>query len=108
MNPFSKAAAYKKGLKLDPSCGCACIALLNLLDLKLYPPTIANTFPVLGSMLTRALWTSGCIEISKLFPSDFLSQIRSPASKKSEKFSKFFPFLLASILGFILVIKLPK
>ena len=52
VKPFSKAAANTKGLNAEPGCLSACAARLNWSVPR--PPTIALTYPVLGSIATSA------------------------------------------------------
>ena len=43
----------------EPGCLLACVALLNSLLSKSYPPDKARTLPFLGSIATMAPFTSG-------------------------------------------------
>ena len=52
--PFSMADKNMKGLNALPGWRAACVARFHLLCLKLRPPTIALTNPVLTSMATTA------------------------------------------------------
>ncbi len=54
ITPFSRAAAYKNGLKLEPGCRQPCVAWLNWLRPKSKPPTKARKSPLRGSKATNA------------------------------------------------------
>ena len=53
-------------MKAEPGCLFAWVALLNSLDIKLYPPTKALTFPLKGSITTIAPLTFGSCLISNV------------------------------------------
>ena len=59
VKPRSIAAVYTIGLNVDPIWRYACTARLNLLRLKLQPPTIALIWPVWLSIASSAPSTSG-------------------------------------------------
>ena len=89
VKPRSIAAVYTIGLKVDPSCRYACTARLNLLRVKLQPPTMALIWPVWLSMARIAPSASGdCSSVTVAAPvaaSIFAiaTSTRSPGLKRS-------------------------
>src|SRR5690554_7512326 len=59
VRPFSRAARYRNGLKVEPGWRWAWVARLYLLWLKLYPPARASMAPVFAASEIRAPSTFG-------------------------------------------------
>ena len=98
VNPFEKAAAYKNGLKFEPSKGEACSTLLNLLKKKSYPPTEARIEPDFGSIEINALCASGIwVREIVLVMLSLDSQTKSPSFIISKKDLGLAPLLFSEM-----------